>query len=719
MPLYYRSELFQTVARYASFTALLTDIEGQVMWCSDRWLKKYGAPEPNGSLPEWMKAIYVEKLFEFSEQKRIIFLQKDGSSEISEFWIETLKHDEEVLGYLICPGHEALVELQHWENMPLGISLIDEDLRIITCNETECELMGYTREEYINSLVTKHIQEEYINTKIRNHLKLFSGELKHFYLKEQRKRKNGHLIWVYVFSTLMSHPVTDKKLRVNFTHSLSNIDERQMEQLVLSEYMDLFIEAIPNPLFIKDREHRFIHLNKPLCELTGFSKEQLLGKLDIDFFPEHEARVFWEKDELIFNGATVVVNEEELTNAKGEKRILSTTKHRFEIEGEELKLVGVISDITENIRTRELLYEQESLIESINQNLEDAIYRSTPDRRLVYVNKAFAQMFGYRDEKEVLDLNSISLYDDPDRRNELSEQIIRDGYFRNEQVLFRRRDESTFWGIVSGTLTKGIDGKNYFNGVIRDITEIIKVQDELRHAKQQAEQLNKLKSSFLANMSHEIRTPINGILGLAEVISQMTTDQEIKHFVDLQKQSGKRLLETINSILNLSKLEAEGAQMELNPLEVIPALKENLVAHGLMAMQKGLYLHFSPSDEQMVILSDGPLFHQILNNLIGNAIKFTEQGGVMVSCNKFVSRRNEPFVEISIKDTGIGISEEFLPNIFSPFEQESTGHKRKYEGNGLGLSITKKYIELLGGQIEVSSRKNQGSTFRLFLPLIS
>lgn len=712
----FRPELFELVAGHAADKAIMVGPKGHVFWCSAKWNEQYYSLKLGTLLSDHFP-VNLSELKTKSVSGETILLKNNDQS-FGHFKVKSLIVEGEAAAYMLFSSILNLLDFRQWDELPFGLCMINEDLRVIASNRAEYEMMGYTQDEYLNIKTTHLIQEEYRNSKIRNHKKLFSGELKDFYLKEQRRRKDGKLIWIYVYSSIMNHPITGELVRINFTHGLHSGDERRVEKLVLSQHMDLFIKAIPNPLFIKDRNHRFIHINKALCELTGYSKEQLLGKTDFDFFPEHEARVFKQKDEEIFNGSPVVINEEELTNAKGEKRILSTSKHRFEIEGGELKLVGVISDITDIIKTRQLLHEQESLLESINQNIEDAIYRSTPDRRLIYVNRAFAFMFGFENEQEVLSLNSISLYADPARRDELSQKIIHDGYFRNEQVLFKRKDGSTFWGIVSGTLTQGVEAEYYFNGVIRDITEIIKVHDELRLAKQQAEQLNKLKSSFLANMSHEIRTPINGILGLAEIISQQTADDEIKHFVQLQKQSGRRLLETINSILNLSKLEAEGAQMVLNPLEVQATIEENLLSHRHIAQQKGLYLELRRTPEPMIILSDEPLFHQIMNNLIGNAIKFTENGGITISCEKFINRREEAFIEICVIDTGIGISEEFLPLIFSPFEQESTGHKRKYEGNGLGLSITKKYIELLGGNIEVSSKKNQGSTFRVLLPLM-
>ena len=242
---------------------------------------------------------------------------------------------------------------------------------------------------------------------------------------------------------------------------------------------------------------------------------------------------------------------------------------------------------------------------------------------------------------------------------------------------------------------------------------IRKSVEELRMAKELAEEMNRLKTNFLSNMSHEIRTPINGILGLSQVIEMETESDEIKNYVQLQQQSGQRLLNTITSILDLSRIEAQRSQLKLKIIDVNRLIQECILPLEGLAKSKKLSFSFKPSFEKLQCLSNETMLYQVFNNVVGNAIKFTDKGEVVISTHLHESTH----VKVNVKDTGIGISEDFLPRIFNSFEQESTGRSRSHEGSGLGLSISKKYIELLEGEILVQSTKDHGSIFEIILPV--
>lgn len=241
------------------------------------------------------------------------------------------------------------------------------------------------------------------------------------------------------------------------------------------------------------------------------------------------------------------------------------------------------------------------------------------------------------------------------------------------------------------------------------------LNQELQEAKLKAEEMNRLKTNFLNNMSHEIRTPLNGILGIAQIIEDETDNREIKEYITIQKKSGERLLNTINSILHLARLEAEPSQFQLEKIEINQLVEECFIALKTLAQQKKLSYTFSPHPAPLYCWGDATLLYQVMNNLIGNAIKFTPAGNIAISTGIF--EKNTDFLFIRIQDTGIGISQEFLTKLFNPFLQESTGQNRQYEGSGLGLSIAQKYVELLGGNIVVESEKGIGSTFTVLLPL--
>lgn len=248
-----------------------------------------------------------------------------------------------------------------------------------------------------------------------------------------------------------------------------------------------------------------------------------------------------------------------------------------------------------------------------------------------------------------------------------------------------------------------------------DITARKQAEDELLRAKELAEEVSRLKSNFLANMSHEIRTPLNGILGLANLIALEDDIGKIKELVSLQKQSSKRLLFMLTSILNFAKLEAELEFNKLKKVRIAYVLKQAVSELEADALAKGLGLQFNYESDDLTCLGDESLYYQVFHNLIHNAIKFTEKGGVIVETRRIGQPGNHR-VYIRVTDTGVGISEEYKSKIFEPFMQESFGEDRKYEGSGINLAFSKRYIELIGGTINVKSSKEHGTSFEISLP---
>lgn len=261
------------------------------------------------------------------------------------------------------------------------------------------------------------------------------------------------------------------------------------------------------------------------------------------------------------------------------------------------------------------------------------------------------------------------------------------------------------------------DNTGNYTGVLfsaEDITELKQKEKELIEAKEKADESNKLKSIFLANMSHELRTPMIGILGYSDLlINELTVEKQKKMAVAIHD-SGQRLIDTLNMILDLSRLEANKQSIDYQIVN-INALIKNVTFHfEAAAGKKKLFLKTSLPSFDVIGRTDPRMLRDVLNNLINNAIKFTNNGGVFVSLEVF----HRDFI-VSIKDTGIGIPEESLGIIFEEFRQVSEGLGRGFQGTGLGLTICKKYVELLGGQISVKSTPAQGSEFIFQIPLFS
>ena len=282
------------------------------------------------------------------------------------------------------------------------------------------------------------------------------------------------------------------------------------------------------------------------------------------------------------------------------------------------------------------------------------------------------------------------------------------GEFRN-----KKKNGELYWENAIISPLKDSDGKiTHFVAVKEDITEKKKMIEELIIAKEKAEEMNKIKSSFFANMSHELRTPMVGILGFSEVLMNELKDNPNSYkMISSINASGQRLLETLNLILNLSKLEASKVEVDLKTHNIIPILKDCFRDFESAASNKVINYSFISENSEILCNIDQLLFSSIFNNLLNNAIKFTDSGSVTLG----VSLDSDTVV-ISVTDTGVGISEAKLNLIWDEFRQASEGYNRGFEGTGLGLTIAKKYAELMNGSISVKSMLDKGTTFRVSFP---
>ena len=259
-----------------------------------------------------------------------------------------------------------------------------------------------------------------------------------------------------------------------------------------------------------------------------------------------------------------------------------------------------------------------------------------------------------------------------------------------------------------------------FVSVARDVAArrayelgLLEAMQEAENAREEAEQAASLKSAILANMSHEIRTPLTAIIGFADVLAEEVPPELREHAETIQA-GGARLLETLNSVLDLARLDSENHELNPEPLDAVAAVRQSAGLLAPLAHQKGLALHLEADTPSVHIRQSASGLDRIVTNLVGNAIKFTEKGEVRVSVHSA-----DTYFAIRVRDTGVGIEDSFLEDLFEPFKQESQGHARSHEGTGLGLAITKRLAERMGGEIRVWSRKSQGSLFEVSIPRLA
>lgn len=246
--------------------------------------------------------------------------------------------------------------------------------------------------------------------------------------------------------------------------------------------------------------------------------------------------------------------------------------------------------------------------------------------------------------------------------------------------------------------------------LVQDVTAQVEYEQELVAAKEEAEEMNRLKTAFLANMSHEVRTPLTAIIGFADVLAE-EVEEPHRELVGFIRRGGTRLMETLDSVLNLAQLEGRSFELQPHWFDLVAFAEDRLTLFNLQAQQRGLDLHLEAPETPLRVRLDAAALGRILSNLVSNALKFTSEGSVIVR----LSERGE-WVEMQVEDTGVGIAAEFLPFAFDEFRQESSGVTRRYEGSGLGLAITRRLVELMGGTIAVESTQNVGTTFTVQLP---
>lgn len=364
-------------------------------------------------------------------------------------------------------------------------------------------------------------------------------------------------------------------------------------------------------------------------------------------------------------------------------------------------------------RTLKIKRERDQLTErytSLTRYANDIILTMDLDGNLLEVNQRAIDIYGYiQDELLKMNFYDLSFNKSLDELSFLNSKGSEDGILF--ETVHKKKNGLPVPVEISAKYIKH-DDTEIILAIVRDNTERKKLQTELIAAKERAEENDKLKTIFLANMSHELNTPMSGILGFSEILKQELDKKDHKEMAGLIHKSSKRLSDTLTSILDLSRLESNNVLLDLSTAELNSFIEEIVFLHRHLASDKGLIVNSEKKKEKILIRTDLNILQKILNNILSNAIKFTENGEVVV-----ITDSTEVEAKIVIKDTGIGISQPNLEKIFEPFRQASEGSTRLYEGSGIGLTITKRFVEMLGGNISIESKIEYGTIVTLSFPL--
>ncbi len=403
-----------------------------------------------------------------------------------------------------------------------------------------------------------------------------------------------------------------------------------------------------------------------------------------------------------------------------------SVKDKHEYSEKEMKLLSLFAQMLINIferkRKENLLTKQEEKYRNIIANMNLGLLEVTPDETIIFANQSFCDMSGYtiedlKGEKAI----KFLLYDDDQEVLNEKLKLREKGQSDSYEIAVKNKQGEIRWWFISGA--PNYNDRNELIGSIGihlDITNQKKLEKELEKAKLQAEDASRAKESFLANMSHEIRTPLNAIIGMIRELGREELTPKQNSYVSHSETAARHLLTIVNNILDMSKIEAGELIIDAKEFSLMSVIGNVISILHSKAQEKKLELNYHISPEiKPALIGDSGRVRQILINLVGNAIKFTDAGKIDLSVN--VKQTNQYFQQLSfeIKDTGIGMNKEYLNQIFNKFSQEEGSAARRYEGTGLGMTITKEMINLMGGNCEIQSEKGIGTTvtFNLTLPV--
>jgi two-component system, sensor histidine kinase and response regulator len=601
------------------------------------------------------------------------------------------------------------------ENSTDLITVMSVDGTILYDSPAHERVLGYNRDERIgsNALALIHPDD------VQDVLDTFARGIQipgHTARLEYRYRhKNGS--WRYI-EAIGQNRLDDPNVGAIVVNSRDITARRQMEtDLRCSQaYLKALFDHAPDAWYLNDLEGRFVDGNRAAEELIGYKKEELVGEtfLSLEILPIDELA---KASTVLAQSASVPIGPLQLT-LRRKDGCLVTVEIRtmpLELDGQTL-ILGIARDISERRRAEEELQWKTALLEAqVNSSLDGILIVDRQGQKILQNQRAIDL---WEIPQPVVDAND----------DETQVRWVMGMTKNPEQFLARvthlyshpnetsREETELKDGRVLERYSAPVIGKDgtYYGRIwaFRDITERKRAEVQLREAKEEAEAASRAKSEFLANMSHEIRTPMNGIVGMTELALQTELTAEQREYLQMVAASSEALVTVINDVLDFSKIEA--GKLEIDPVatQVREAVHDAVRPLAVRAHLKGLELAYEVSiDVPEVVVLDPHRLRQVLTNLVGNAAKFTEHGEVLVSVESEGRTDAEEFLHFRVHDTGLGIAPEKQKVIFAPFEQADSSTTRRFGGSGLGLSISRKLVEMMGGRIWVESEVGRGSTF--------
>ena len=537
---------------------------------------------------------------------------------------------------------------------------------------------------------------------------------------------------LFLFLILRNHKLKSQLARKDAEYETArmalkkDLREKVDELYKAKQSLENTTNALHDAIYYKDLDLKYTWVNDAFCKFTHLSREEIIGHSDLDIFDEEIGLKSHFEDEKLLQNKQSVFSESRVRSPIGKTIYIASQKHLLVDENDQpYAIAGTITDITVQKETEIEIREQKDFVQALINSQEQLIV-TTDGKKLLSANTTFLDFFAvdsleeFQQEYgascicETFNKNAPEGYLQPMMGNQTWIEYLTHRTYSNEihKAMITRGNTNFIFSVTGVKLPL----KNTIRAAIfTDITELEK-------AKQVADDANASKSQFLANMSHEIRTPMNAIIGFSELLNEQVKDEHLKQFTKTIQSAGHTLLELINDILDLSKIEAGKMEIKPSPTNPYHLIEDtaNIFALKLQEKDVDLFIEIDKQIPQTIII-DEVRVRQILLNLIGNAVKFTANGSITVKATavKIDDDASTVDLKIDVIDTGIGIKEDQLDKIFHSFEQQDGQSTKEFGGTGLGLSISQKLAHMMDGDLSVASKEGEGATFTLTIHNIS
>jgi PAS domain S-box-containing protein len=604
-----------------------------------------------------------------------------------------------------------------FEHAPLGMFVSDKDGHIKQVNAALCAMLGYSEPELLAKTWLELVHPEDLALSLQKRAQLWNGQVGFVDGEGRYIHRTGSVRWARLRASLVRESAGKPLFSV--IH-VEDITERKRTEEALRESEERFrimADGCPAPMWVSDAEGERQFINRAYREIRGVTCEQVKGEKWQMLIHPDDAPEYIEAFQRAVREHVPFKSESRVRGADGEWRwFASYAEPRFSSAGEFLGHVGLSPDITERKQAEQTLRGSEEKFRQLAEHIHEVFWMMNPaSDEILYISPAYEAVWGRTCESLYQKPTSWAEAIHPDDLEGAHALFARQiqGERVDSEYRIRTPDGEEKWirdrafpiRAECGELIRVV-------GIAEDITERKRYETELVSAREGADAANVAKSRFLANMSHEIRTPMNGVLGMLQLLLLTDLTPEQRKYADMIGTSGHALLTLIDDILDLSRIEAHKLTLAHEDFSLSRTLENAGDTLRSLAHVKGLAFNLRVAPETPALLrGDGNRLRQVLINLAGNAIKFTERGGVTVDLAVERQDATTATLHFSVGDSGIGILPEQASALFCPFVQADASTTRKYGGTGLGLAISKQLVEMMGGKIGFESQPGRGSTF--------